>query len=115
MRYTSKKAEPGKVGSSSITTSTVAKEEGSAVRKREQQTKVDSKKRRKEKKKSHPEITIISKNANIPRKVKADPELTDLGSRVSRIRRTQKRDLMLELNKSNEKAGIIFGAKWKIC
>lgn len=41
---------------------------------------------------------------DILRKVKADPELIDLSGSVSHIRRTQKKDLILKLNKSSEKS-----------
>ncbi|CAD7084862.1 unnamed protein product [Hermetia illucens] len=57
--------------------------------------------------KIRPEVIFISKRgegsyADILRKVKADPELTNLGNNVSRIRRSQKGDLMLELKKSKD-------------
>ncbi|CAD7078607.1 unnamed protein product [Hermetia illucens] len=57
--------------------------------------------------KIRPEVIFISKRsegsyADILRKVKADPELTNLGDNVSRIRRSQKGDLMLELKKSKD-------------
>lgn len=60
-----------------------------------------SKKRQKGIKKIRPEIIAISKKgdmfyADILQKLKVDLELKNLG-RMSRIRRTQKRNLMLKL------------------
>ncbi|CAD7089637.1 unnamed protein product [Hermetia illucens] len=49
--------------------------------------------------------------ADILRKVKSDPELMDLGENVSRIRRSQKGDLMLELEKSPGKTVENFFGK----
>ncbi|CAD7081211.1 unnamed protein product [Hermetia illucens] len=114
-----KKAEPArvpaKVGNLRIAATTPTKVEKTNARRPEQWTKV-SNKRQRDKKKLRPEIIIISKKENmsyadILRKVKSDPQLKDLGDNVSRIRRTQKGDLMLELNKSADKSADNFRGK----
>ena len=70
-------------------------------------TKVVNKKRNKKPKvRIRPEAIVISSRghltyAEILKKVKSDPDLKDLGGNVSKIRRTQKGDLMFELKKSS--------------
>ena len=70
-------------------------------------TKVVRKKAKKKAKvRIRPEAIVISSNgslsyAEILKKVKADPDLKDLGGNVSKIRRTQKGDLMFELKKTS--------------
>lgn len=60
------------------------------------------------------EATGETTYAEILRKVKADPKLVDLGEAVSRIRRTQKGSLLLQLKENGEKTNdfkeVISGA-----
>lgn len=75
--------------------------------------KVVSRGQRKERKpKARPDAIIIAGNgkatfADILRKVKADPNLGEVGQSVTKIRRTQKGDLLLQLNSSGDKANEI--------
>ena len=69
-------------------------------------TKVEKRKKTQQKK-TRPNAIIISANgettyADILRKIKADPCLQDFGGNVRKIRRTQKGELLLEINASSK-------------
>ncbi|KAI8117567.1 Gag polyprotein [Lucilia cuprina] len=72
-----------------------------------------TRKKSKQSKKSRPTAMIISANgentyADILRKIKADPNLQNFGENVRRVRRTQKGELLLEINSYNKDETVEF-------
>lgn len=77
------------------------------MHRRHQGVKSRREKRKQPKKRVLPDALVITAKgqttyADILRKVKTDPELKQVGDRVTRIRRTQKGDLLLELQKGEK-------------
>lgn len=92
-------------------------EEWTEVNRRKVRKKTEMRKA-KSNKKPRPEAIIIEKcgelsYADILRTVKNDPNLKELGENVTRIRRSQKGDIVLELTRGTDKKGADYKVKVK--